>query len=443
MPGAGAGLGVFAPQTLPPRWKLTKPAYSAQFIYLAVGHNYMKKILLIISLNLFCWNLPITTAKDNMRNSDVNIDSKEKNESSYYGEKILFYSKEILTLLGLVLGIGIGVPILSRKLREQQFSQIVNDIYISNKSVKSEILPLIDEAITKTYENNIVTKKEIIEVQEKLQQIQKEAINSSSQVITLLFLTKKLLQIIENDYNDKGTTILITSRELYGLIINLLYEIDFFATNIVNIKAFKFRDLVYAKKALRPYCNDYKFKVFKNPPQGLYVSLNSIITLRFIQEAINSKNNLICRSAFKIIGNSSPIARHLLLSQIYFPVVLKEVKDEERPFGILSLNLISFKFMTRYTTNENTKSIVSLSYSNINSFLNFTKSIKIDELKNHYIDDYLGVNWSEFAEFQNIKYNEPELITIEIEESILKKFYNKYSGILKAKMKSELRPKKE
>ena len=40
MPGAGAGLGVFAPQTLPPRWKLTKPAYSAQFIYPAVGGNF-------------------------------------------------------------------------------------------------------------------------------------------------------------------------------------------------------------------------------------------------------------------------------------------------------------------------------------------------------------------------------------------------------------------
>ena len=36
MPGAGAGLGVSAPQILPPRWKLTKPAYSAQFIYPAV-----------------------------------------------------------------------------------------------------------------------------------------------------------------------------------------------------------------------------------------------------------------------------------------------------------------------------------------------------------------------------------------------------------------------
>ena len=39
MPGAGAGIGVSAPPTLPPRWKLTKPAYSAQFIYPAVGNN--------------------------------------------------------------------------------------------------------------------------------------------------------------------------------------------------------------------------------------------------------------------------------------------------------------------------------------------------------------------------------------------------------------------
>ena len=43
MPGAGAGLGVFAPQTLPPRWKLTKPAYSAQFIYLAVTSKPKKR----------------------------------------------------------------------------------------------------------------------------------------------------------------------------------------------------------------------------------------------------------------------------------------------------------------------------------------------------------------------------------------------------------------
>ena len=42
MPGAGADLGVFAPPTLPPRWKLTKPAYSAQFIYLAIVANAKK-----------------------------------------------------------------------------------------------------------------------------------------------------------------------------------------------------------------------------------------------------------------------------------------------------------------------------------------------------------------------------------------------------------------
>ena len=51
MPGVGAGIGVSTPPTLPPRWKLTKPAYSAQFIYPAVSHyntpksNAMEKIM--------------------------------------------------------------------------------------------------------------------------------------------------------------------------------------------------------------------------------------------------------------------------------------------------------------------------------------------------------------------------------------------------------------
>ena len=40
MPGVGAGIGVSTPPTLPPRWKLTKPAYSAQFIYPAVVTHY-------------------------------------------------------------------------------------------------------------------------------------------------------------------------------------------------------------------------------------------------------------------------------------------------------------------------------------------------------------------------------------------------------------------
>ena len=49
MPGAGAGLGFSAPPTLPPRWKLTKPAYSAQFIYLTVVcHNKKTEIAYIM-----------------------------------------------------------------------------------------------------------------------------------------------------------------------------------------------------------------------------------------------------------------------------------------------------------------------------------------------------------------------------------------------------------
>lgn len=401
----------------------------------------MKKVLIITLVSfIFC---KLSFAIDTTAITTYNIGIEFIKENTYMNivESIIFYLKEILTILGLSIGLILGLPFLSRKLREQQFSKIINDIYSANRAVKTEILPLMDEAITKTYTNDIIEKGELNEILDKIQRIQKEAVNSSSQVISFLFLTKKLFQILESDYEIKST-IPVTSGEVYGLLISILNEIDFFASNVVNIKAFGFRKLVYAKDELRTYTTENKFTVFKAPPQGLFISSNSIITIKFIQEVLRTQNYLICRSAFKILGNSDPIARLLLLGKIYFPVRLKEITENEKPFGPFILHLVSFKIMKRwYSSGEPTRNIVSLTYSNIGNFFRYTKTITTEELKENYIDEYLKTSWSDFAEFKDIKHNEPECITFEIEEQVLHSFFEKYSSQLKSKMKSELKRK--
>jgi hypothetical protein len=365
------------------------------------------------------------------------IYDKNDNSTIELWDNIIKYTIEILTIVGLVFGLSLGFPFLKRKLKEQQASKIIDDIFKANKVVKRECISLIDKYIFKTHESYILNKSELETILKDIMEIERHTFNSNSQVITLTFLSKKLIQILIKNYKIKQT-ISISSREIYNILIDLLSEIEFFATFVVNLKGFQFKSFKYAKKELRPYTSDYKFKKYKKAPQGLVYSSTSVITLKFFQIILKTNNYLISRSAYKIIGESSPIVRFLYLKKIYFPVVLES--NEDSPFwGDHALFLVDFNFSTQLNSANNVRKIVKLTYSNLVDNYQFTKILKKDDIINKYHDGYISSEGVDLSKITSLSKHNPESLCFVLEEAYLNDVFVKNIKKIRRKMKDEIK----
>jgi hypothetical protein len=303
------------------------------------------------------------------------------------------------------------------------------------------LYPLRDKYEEKISKSKPINKAELEEILKEIKEIEKEVTNANYQVTTLIFLTKQFIRNLLNNYNPPETDIL-TSNEIYYVLLGIINEIDYFATYIINIQQLKFTTVKHAKKELSRFCSDYKFGTFKNQ-QGLSFSPNSYITLRFFQEIFKADSYLISRSAYQIIRESSPIMRFLYLNKIYFPLILIDKNMQEIFFpGEIKIQLIDFQIHKKVALKDNaTKEFVKLIYSNLHRHLIFVKNLTNSQIISKYEDAYIDSKGVDLSKIENFKNYDPETISFDLDKEYLHNLFKKNIVEIKKKMKEELNKK--
>jgi len=351
-------------------------------------------------------------------------------------DSILKYTKEIVTIIGLAAAIALGYPALRKKLIEDHVKKIIDEIQSSNKEIKVLCQSLSDKHLSRTYKSEILSIHDIQQTYNELDDLHKKALNASQEVLTFTFLLKRTVQGILRSYDPKNHAYRIFSDEFYGFYIQVLYEIAFFATKIVNIPASpKTVRIKYLTRVIEKYVTYNKYKKFKYFEQGVDYHVASPLLLSFYGRLCNYHNIIILRAAYKIFKSPAPIIRLLYLNGFYFPPVLK--KKEPSLFFPMSFHLIGFKRQTQYGE-KGEKEIVSLIYANISEMVNFTKSIKKEEIENEFVDDYISSKDVDIKKAIKIDFGNLENVTIDFERSYIKDLFKKNKRLIKDKMLKEI-----
>lgn len=351
-------------------------------------------------------------------------------------DSILRYTKEILLIIGLGAGIVIGYPALRKKLTEDHIKKLIEDIQSSNKNIKIQCQTLIDNYYSKTYRSDLLAISDVQQTYNELDNLHKEALNASKEVVTYVFMLKSTIQGVLIHYDPTNLPYRIYSDDYYSLYIRILHEIIFFTTKIVNIpsssRTVRFK---YINKKIRKFIIKENFRKFKFFEQGVDYRYTSPLLLSYYGNINKGKNILILKSAYKIFNSPAPIIRLLYLNGLYFSPILK--KKEKTIFIEEKLYLIGFKASTQY--NElGEKEIISLIYCNISDMLNFTGSIKKEDFENDFIDDYIVSKNLDIKKAIKITFGTIEEITIEFEKSYLKELYKRNKRLIESKMRNEL-----
>lgn len=351
-------------------------------------------------------------------------------------DSILKYTKEIITIIGLAAAIALGYPALRKKLTEDHVKKIIDEIQGSNKEIKALCQSLSDKHLSRTYKSEILSVHDIQQTYNELDDLHKKALNASQEVLTFTFLLKRTVQGILRNYDPKNNAYRIFSDEFYGFYIQVLYEIAFFATKIVNIPASpRTVRIKYLTRSIEKFVTYNKYKKFKYIEQGVDYHVASPLLLSFYGRLYNYHNINILRAAYKIFNSPAPIIRLLYLNGFYFPPVLK--KKEPTLFLYMSFHLIGFKRQTQYGE-KGEREIVSLIYANISEMVNFTKSVKKEELENEFFDDYISSKDVDLKKAIKIDFGNLENVTLDFERSYLKDLFKKNKRLIRDKMLKEI-----
>ena len=246
---------------------------------------------------------------------DSNIE-KEMSISEY-----LSLIKEIVTIIGLALGIFWGFPILKKKLQEDHIKKLVDETQQSNKSIREECHKLIEKHSTKPYKNRRVDYKELQDIYLEIRNIDLKASDTSKEISSLVYLLKNTLQGVLRHY-DPAKTSLLTSTGLYNFYLSILSDIIFFATKVVTLpkkaSTTKFRLI---NRSIEKFLTDNTFDKYKYFEIGLDIKVASPVTFLFFSRVNNYSEYLFQRAAYQIIINPAPITRLLYLQEIYLPVI--------------------------------------------------------------------------------------------------------------------------
>lgn len=352
-------------------------------------------------------------------------------------ETLFEYTKETLGLLAIFLGMYLTYPLLKKKLVENHITNALEKIQDTNRVIQCDCQQLIDKYVPLTYSNDFLRKPIIESVYEDIRKLYYSAQQSSSDVITILFYLKNTLQGVLR-YYEYGKYAIITSRELYGLVISSLEITNFYCSQVVQIpKSTKIQERNSINPKIKEYVSYSNYKQYKYFSQGVINDANST-HLVFFYDEVNKNNHVLFKiAAFKIFINPAPIACLLLLKEIYAPLILE--KEYNSPFldnGKLSLYLIGFSIsnILKVSSNETTE-VVDLFYSNPNDYGRFAEHLKFEDLKSNFKDAYLSNSKFDLSKIKKMYVRGFETISLQIELATLQDSFKKNKPEFKKVMK--------
>lgn len=394
----------------------------------------MKRIVIFIIVVTHFLGASANKVDATQRSFEYLVEIEEKRENVL--DSIIKYTKEILVLVGLSAGIVLGYPAIRKKLVEDHVKKIIEDIQDSNKEIKILCQSLSDKHLSRTYKTEIISINEIQQAYYEVDELHKKALNASKEVVTFTFLLKRTIQGILRRYDTKNQSYRIFTNEFYGFYINILYEITFFATKIVNIPTnTRTVRIKYINRKIKKYVVNNKFKKFKYIEQGVDNKYASQLLLSFYGNIYRINNIIILRAAYTIFSSPAPISRLLFLNELYFPPILK--KREPTLFIYEKLNLIGIIKQVQYGA-QGKREIVQLLYANIGEMFNFVGTLTKQDIEDNFIDDYILSKGIDLKKAIKIKIGNLEEMTIDLEKDYLNELFNINKKLLKEKMLKEM-----
>jgi len=382
-----------------------------------------------------------TNKTDN--NLSISIENHNTNNPILRKEKescfdIFFkYFKEIFGPMVALLGILLTLPILKKKLLENHITTSLNKIQETNAIVHRFNQNLIDEYLPLTYSNDLLAKGRVEQAFLKIKEAYYLSLEGSSDVVTLLFYLKNTIQGTLKHYNST-----ITSREIFGLIINVLETTNFYCTQIVQVpKSSKTETKNIINKKLQKYVTHSDYLKYKYFNQGIIFDPNSAHYTLFYSQ-INSLNNiLIKRAAFQIYESVAPVAKLLLLSEMYAP--LEIVMPHKTPFlggDTLKLYLIGYTTSISLTMADgSTKKVVDLIYSNPDDFYRFASSLKYTAIQENFKDSFITTSNFELNKSTKMSHGGIETFSLQFDQIYLKTKFQENKKRLKEKISAMIK----
>ncbi len=346
-------------------------------------------------------------------------------------------TKEIVIIVGLVLGIYYGYPLLIKKLQEDHIKKLIEETQKSNKTIRELCHRLIEKHSTKSYKNRRVDYKELQDIYLEIREIDLNAADTSKEIASLVFLLKNTFQGVLRHYDPTKTKI-ITSAGLYSFYITILSEIIYFATKVVTLpkKANTIKFKLINKKIDR-FLKENTFRKFKYFEIGLDINSTSPTTFLFFSHINNNSEYLFQRSAYQIISDPAPISRILYLNEIYYPVILERNESFTLFDEKIQLQMIGFSFMVTHDS-TGTKKTIDIYYANLNDILIFVRSnLKRSDFEQDFSDKYIesdGINLDNINSFTT---SIPEIVKINIDQKFLISAFEMNKKKLKKKMLEE------
>lgn len=331
-------------------------------------------------------------------------------------------------------------PILKKKLLENHISKSLTDIQEANKKLLHSCTDLIDQLIPHTYTNDWIYAKEIEYLYSKVNEISNIAQDANQDSNTIIFYLKETLRNTLKHYDPKEHG-RISSREMLGIIINVLERAIFFSTQVVPIpKSSKTTKSHLIHKKVRKYVTHSEFERYKYFKQGIIEDSRSAHALLFYASVHSTSTKIITRSAFQVINNIAPISSLLIVREFYAPLILK--MDETSPlFGDESiLYLMGYKISNCLSTKTGkVTEVIELNYTNPSDFYGFTESLTQDKFIKLFKDDYIIDSQFDLDKMTGFSTHKEEIVSLKFDFSYVHDQFAKNKRKLKRKMRSTVR----
>lgn len=399
----------------------------------------MKKCSLLI-LTLFilfagCDFIPKkNTSQNKISNTNVKLNfhlTSEKKESHF--DKYLKYCIDASGPIVVLIGIILTLPLIRKKLVENHITNALDEIQKTNTKVLKYNQKLIDKYRPLTYTDYALSKNEIEKILQNLKQVFYFSQSGSSDVVSILFYLKSTIQGTLKHY-DSTPLILLSSRDIYGLVISTLNLANFYCTQVVQIpKSAKTINLNIINKKIRKYVSHTEYLKYKYFSQGVIHDPNSSHFILFYNIIDNCGCPLITRAAFQIYLNTAPILKNIYINKIYAPL---ELENNEVGIKNYKVYLIGVKFNTQISVTTGKKyKYVDLIYSNPNDVFRFASNLPYQKVKDDFKDSFMPDSKFELIQAKKMSSACIETFTLQFDRNYLEESFKKNKKEMKRKMK--------
>ena len=249
-----------------------------------------------------------------------------------------------------------------------------------------------------------------------IKDLQKLSLDANKDSNTILIFLKITLQNTIKHYDDTKHG-MISTREIFGIIISVLEQVIYFSTQVVQIPKYsKTSKNNLINKKISKYVTNSEFEKYKYFKQGFIDDSKSAHLLLFYSYLKSTSTKLITRSAFQIFQDTSPLQCMAFVREFYAPMHLEKEKNDSLFRRRLLLQLMGFKISTSLSTVTNTSTrVIELNYTNPSDFFGFSENLTKEKLIAGFKDTLIANSGFDLTKMNKFSYEDKEIISLEFD----------------------------